>query len=447
MINRKRFKYLPGLALAVAIVSLAVSSGGCSAANTVAAAAMGCDEFSGGASSVANLSVDVNTKAFLTASLDLVGVSGAVETDVFNACSGIATDLGVADTWTAKAAKDDQVNEACTQASTKIQAILAAGAQAQVTCSLGISGGQCTVDASAEATCTASCTGAVNCMPPDVTVNCEPGELSVQCSGMCMAGATCEGTVTTPVLNCQGVCDADCSGECDGTATAHADCQGSCSGTCFGTCNGTATGASGMANCAGTCMGKCDAKCTIAAMAKVHCSGSCKGTCTGNCKIDGGAMVMCGATVSCKGGCMGTATLPRCEGTLTPPSCMADANCAASCQSHAEVTAVCTKPTATLDCLGTTTGVTDLDKLVATLKTNMPLLANAFQTQGPLALKAAGKVKDTGAALVASVGTLSGKAIACATTAASASAKASLSVSVSVMASANVSGSCGGPTS
>jgi hypothetical protein len=113
---------------------VAASSGGCSAANQIAGATQGCDEFSGGASSVASLSVDANTKAFLTASLDLVAVSASLETDVFNACSGIATDLGVTDTWTSKASKDDQVNEACTQASNKIQAILAAGAQAQVTC-------------------------------------------------------------------------------------------------------------------------------------------------------------------------------------------------------------------------------------------------------------------------------------------------------------------------
>jgi hypothetical protein len=447
MTNRNGFRYVPGFVLATAVVAVAASSGGCSAANQVAGAAQGCDEFNGGASSVASLSVDANTKAFLTASLDLVAVSTSIENDVFTACSGIATDLGATDTWTSKTSMDDKVNAACDQASATIQGILTAGAQAQVTCSLAISGGQCTVDANVEAMCTANCSGAVNCMPPDVTVACEPGELSVQCSGMCMAGATCEGTVTAPVVNCQGTCDADCSGECDGTATVKADCQGTCSGNCFGTCNGTATGAGGMANCAGTCMGQCDAKCTLASMAKVHCSGSCKGSCTGNCKVDGGAMVMCGANVSCKGGCMGTATAPKCEGKLTPPSCMADANCAASCQSHAEVTAMCTKPTASLDCLGTVSGVTNLDKLVATLQKNMPLLANAFQTQGPLAVKAAGQVKDTGTAVVSSVGSLSGKAIACATTAASASAKASVSVNVSVSASASVSNSCHGPTS
>ena len=69
---------------------------------------MGCDEFSGGASSIASLSIDGDTKAFLTASANLVTVATSLETSVMNACIAIDTDLGVTDTWTAMASKPGQ---------------------------------------------------------------------------------------------------------------------------------------------------------------------------------------------------------------------------------------------------------------------------------------------------------------------------------------------------
>ena len=102
MHNRK-MRFGAGTLLAGGIIAIAASSGGCSAASTLVEAAKGCDEFSGGADSVATLSVDGDTKAFLTASTNLVKVATDIETSVMGACIKIDTDLGVTDTWTAMA--------------------------------------------------------------------------------------------------------------------------------------------------------------------------------------------------------------------------------------------------------------------------------------------------------------------------------------------------------
>jgi hypothetical protein len=446
MTNRKAMKYVPGLALAAFVLALAVSSGGCSAANNLQQAASGCDEFNGGAASVASLSIDANTKAFVTASADLVAVSAKMEDAVYTACKGICTDLGVPDTWSSKAAKDDQVTEACNQASAKIKAILDAQAQAQATCTLAVSGGQCTVDVNAEVSCTGQCMGAASCTPPDITVACDPGQLSGQCSGKCQAMATCEGTVMV-AAQCQGSCEADCQGSCTPGTAPKIHCEGTCMGTCYGKCDATATGASGMASCMGVCSGDCDAKCIYMMGKPAHCEGTCAGTCTGNCKLDATATGDCGASVNCKGGCSVMYTAPKCEGTVKPPMCNADVNCQASCQSHAEATAVCTPPVATLECSVGASASADVTALITTVQTNMPAIVEAVETEGPIAVKAAGRVATTGAAVVQSVTSLGGKAFACAGAALQASAKASASINVSVSVSASVSGSCGGPKS
>lgn len=443
MTKRKGFKFVPGLAVA-GMLAVAALSNGCSA-NTVGGALQGCDEFNAGASAVAGLQIDANTKAFVEAGADLVAISKNMETAVLNACIGIDTDLGVTDTWTAKApqngaAPDDELTEACTQASNKIHAILMAGEQANVTCGLSVSGGQCTVDASVQANCEANCTAMGTCTPGDVSVRCDPGELSVQCGGMCEANATCEGSASVEA-NCQGSCEADCSGTCTPPTGAKIDCTGTCMGNCYGTCNGsTMNGGS----CSGTCSGQCDAACKYTPGMAAHCSGSCSGQCNGNCKLDANAMVNCGAMVSCKGGCTGMATAPKCEGELKPPMCNIDANCEASCQSHAEATATCTPPTVKLECSTNATG--DIPKLVATLEKNLPAIIEAVQTQGQLAIKAAGHVVASGSVVAQNLGSVGGKALACATAAVQASAQASVSVNVSVKASASVSGSAGGPT-
>jgi hypothetical protein len=431
-------KYVPGLAL-VGFVG-AVSSG-CSAANAInnaVQATQGCDEFTSGG--VAGLQIDAKTKAFVQATADLVATAKSMETSVYNACKAIDTDLMVPDTWTKMNGLDAQVTEACTQANTKINAILAAAKTAQVVCGLSVSGGECTVNASAQASCEASCQASATCMEPDITVRCQPGELTGSCSGMCIAGGTCEGTASVEAA-CNGTCEADCDGECDGSTTAQVSCNGTCSGNCTGSC---VTGSTTMVNgamCTGTCQGTCDAKCTYATGVKMHCQGTCNGKCTGNCTLASSGALSCGAMVNCRGGCMGTYTAPSCEGALKPAMCMGDANCQGSCQGDAALTAMCTPPVASLECEGTLS--TDLQSLVTTLQKNLPAIILAAQTQGPLAGMGSAAVVQAGGSVVGELTTLSGKALACATAATQAyvgavtSLNATVTVSVTVSASAS----------
>jgi len=443
MNHRNRLWGVRGLVLASVATVLALSNSGCTAVtnavNNVKGLTGGCDEFP---SSIDTLMLDSNTTAFLTAGASVVTLAGSMEMSVYTACGNIASGLGATDTWSSMSGLDNQTKEACNQASAAITAALGADAGAQAACGLSISGGECQVSASAEATCQASCTGSASCTPPDVTADCDPGSLSVQCAGTCNASATCEGSATVEA-NCQGSCAAECSGECDGTASATVQCNGACSGHCSGTCDGTATtGGSAGEKCTGTCVGQCDAACTLATSASVHCTGMCKGTCNGDCTITSSGGISCGAMATCRGGCTGTATAPTCEGKLTPPACMGNANCQGSCETSAEATATCTPPTVTLACDASVTGVTTLSTL---LQTNMPPLIAALQTQGPLVVTGLGQLATTGEAIAQNTGSLTGQAIACAATATSAAANASVSVNITVMASASVSTSAGGP--
>jgi modification target Cys-rich repeat protein len=446
MTNRKGFRCAPGLAVvAIAVVS-AASVDGCSAsdsANTIAPAAPECDEFAAGTVSTLP-TIDASTQAFVQASEDLMTIAGTMEGGVLQACIHIATDLGVTDTWSVQLGTDAQLTEACNRASTKISAVLALQSQSQATCALAVSGGGCAVDPNVEAKCDATCSGDASCAPPDVTVACDPAQLSGQCSGTCNASATCEGSASV-AAQCQGSCEADCAGTCTPGQAPKIHCEGMCSGTCYGTCGGMVTGATGMAGCTDICSGQCDSMCTYGAGMPAHCDGTCNGTCSGNCTLAANASINCGANVSCKGGCSLMYTEPKCEGEIMPPSCMANASCQGSCQGDAEATAMCTPPAVTLECSANATS--DAQALITTLQSNLPPILAAVQTQGPLALKAAGHVTATGSAVVQNVTTLGGKALACAEAAVTASATASLSISVSVMASAAVSGSCGGPTS
>ncbi len=396
-------RHVPALVIAGALVGAALSSGGCSAAENAAQnieqASSGCDEFSGGASSVASLSIDGDTKAFVTASANLVTIATSTETEVLNACKAINADLKVTDTWTAMApasgAPDAECAEACKQAAGKIKAILTADAGAG--CELVISGGHCTVDVTKQASCESSCTGMTSCTPGNITTECSPAEITGECSGSCMANATCEGTVTTEA-QCKGSCEGECAGMCDSTA-----------------CNGT------------------------------HCKGVCEGKCTGDCKLAADAAASCGANVNCRGGCMGTYTAPKCETTVTPPACKASETCKASCTSSVETTSTCTPPGISLDCSATVSA--DVQAVIDTVKKNLPAIVLFAQSQSKLILDAANQVVTTGNTVASDVTSLGGKAIACAGTAVTADAHAAASVNVSVQASASVSGSCGGPTS
>jgi hypothetical protein len=396
---------LSGAIMAGAIIAIAMADGGCSAEkaandalNNVEQATGSCDQFEQGESSVASLDIDGDTKAFVIASVNLVAIAHDAESKVLAACEAIDADLGVPDTWSAMKSDggtpDAETAEACKQAAAKIKGVIDSNATAG--CALVVSGGYCYVDEQAQVSCESTCTGTTTCTPGDITTLCTPAELTGECDGMCKAGAACEGSATA-IAQCKGACEANCTGMCDGNA-----------------CNGR--------HCAGTCEGMCDGQCTLAADADVN----------------------CGAKVNCRGGCSVAYKAPQCETTVTPPSCKVSKTCEASCTSSVEAKAKCTPPGASLECTGTVSA--DLQLVVDTVKKNMPAIVLLAQTQGKLVLDAANQVVTTGKVVADQVGTLSGKSIACARKAVTADADASASLDVSVQASANVSGSCGGPT-
>jgi hypothetical protein len=395
-----RYSSAPLVALVLGVPLFA--SGGCSAAenavNDAEGFASGCNELSGGPSSVESLSIDGDTKAFVMASANLVVLVDEGEQAVLTACIGIDNDLHVNDTWSAKAPKsgdrpDDEVNEACRQASVKLRAVLTA---AQAQCSLFVSPAHCTVNEAAEVNCQSACTSTETCMPGDITTLCPPAQLTGECDGECKAHATCEGRIDAETL-CNGTCALDCDGQCDG-AMIH----------------------------------------------QKHCAGRCEGMCSGDCIVANGAHVSCGSNVHCRGACTVALKSPQCETTVTPPVCNVSQTCQASCKSTVEAKSSCEAAGVNLECSGNVT--VDVNAVIATVKKNLPPIVAIVQTKGHLALDAASDVVATGNVVANNVPTLSGKAVACTATAVAVDASAASSLNVSINASASVSASVGGPS-
>ncbi len=395
-----RYSSCPLVALVLGVPLFA--SGGCSAAenavNDAEGLASGCNELSGGPSSVESLSIDGDTKAFVMATANLVVLVDEGEKAVLAACIGIDDDLGVNDTWSAKAPKDgarpdDEVNEACHQASVKLRGVLTA---AQAQCSLFVSPAHCTVDEEAEVNCESACSSKETCTPGDITTLCSPAQLTGECDGECKAHATCEGRADAETL-CNGACTLDCDGQCDG-AMIH----------------------------------------------QKHCAGTCEGMCSGDCTVADGAHVSCGSNVHCRGGCTVALKAPECETTVTPPVCNVSQTCQSSCKSTVEARSSCEPAGVTLECSGNVTVA--VNAVIATVKKNLPPIVAIVQTKGHLALDAANEVVTTGKVVANNVTSLSGKAVACTTTAVAVDASAASSLNVSVSASASVSASVGGPS-
>jgi hypothetical protein len=396
---------LPAALMAGAVVAIGMANGGCSAASeanaalsSVEQATSGCEEFDQGDTAVASLSIDGDTKAFVTASVNLAAIAAQAEVSVLAACKAIDVDLAIPDTWSAMksdgGSSDAETAEACKQAANKMKAVLESDASAG--CALVVSRGYCFVDEQAQVKCESTCTGMTTCMAGDITTLCSPAELTGECDGSCKAGAACEGSATAEA-QCKGACEAHCNGTCDASP-----------------CHGT------------------------------HCGGMCEGTCDGQCTLAASAQVNCGAEVNCRGGCSVAYKAPQCETTVTPPSCKVSKTCEASCTSTVECKAKCTPPGASLECNGTVSA--DVQAVIDTVKKNMPAIILLVQTQGKLVLDAANQVVTTGKVVADQVTSLGGKAIACAGKAVQVDADASASLNVSVMASASVSGSCGGPS-
>jgi hypothetical protein len=416
----------------------------CALKHDVQEAASGCDEFQTG-EGTATLEIDGKVKAFAQASADLRDVGNTIRASVKVACVNIAKDLGETDRWSADDADSSLSNAdktgACDVAAGRIEAIMTASVQAGASFALEVSGGQCSVDAEAQASCEAACKADVTCTEATTEVRCPPAELSVQCSAECKAEAVCQGR-SDVAANCMGKCESECQGTCSGEMRGTT--VGGCTGMCQGKCDGVTTPTGGMATCTGTCEGLCTQP-HPAAMCHGKCSSSCNGKCKGECKLAAATNMNCGATVACKGGCTGTATQPKCETELHPPICTGDANCQANCSGQASAKMICAPLTLTLAFNVDATG--DLAKLKTTIEANLPTILLTAKTQGPLAVRALQNVSATGKAVMDSSANLGGKAVACAGTAAQASLKATASMSVSVSASTSVSSSCTGHSS
>jgi hypothetical protein len=333
-------------------------------------------------------SVKVRINAFNDAVAALTTASASMKASVGVACVNIAKSLGAMDVMdpAGNDMTDDELKSACSIASTSLKTAVSADATFAIT----VEGGECTIDASAQLNCEASCDVSGSCTPPSVEVACEAGKLS-------------------------GGCTAECSGSCT-VETGSVSCEGKCGGTCEGSCDGECSAQDGMGNCAGSCKGSCTGECK-GSCEVVAPSASCSGKCTGGCSVDFQA--------------------PSCEGELDLGGCDIDADCSAGCNGEAKLEASCTPPKVVI--------VSSLDAaIVADLQVNLGEIFLAFDVKGQAFVDAALDVADKGVGVL----TAATESLGCAALSAgadfSAAASASVSVSVSVEASASVGGSAGG---
>jgi hypothetical protein len=195
-------------------------------------------------------SVDAEIGAFVQASGDIRAGVRAMRENVGKACIAIGRDIGL--TADQLAPGDDKVSKPCGAVAAKIDAMLAASADAKM--EISITPPKCEVDAGFRAKCEAEC--GIEVEPAKVVATCEPAKLSGQCVG-----------------TCSGQCEGTCKGECKGECTAK-DAQGNCVGECKGECHG---------ECSATCHAKCEGE-----WKAPHCEvdvepGSAKAECQGNC--------------------------------------------------------------------------------------------------------------------------------------------------------------------
>ena len=234
------------------------------------------------------------------------------------------------------------------------------------------------------------------------------------------ASASLSASVTPPTCNVSANAEAECHGRCEvevdpGYVVAHCE-PGKLSGTCEGTCGGA---------CDGSCAGDCDGNCAVKD-ASGKCAGKCEGTCRGKCDA------------TCHAQCTGEWKAPKCETEVKAPS--ADANCAASCKAHANLTAECTPAQVKIT---SSVNAGEMPKLVATLEAHLPALIKAEFVYGK---RLAGDIETLvkiGTELPETVGKAGVHAAACVGASAEACVHAQASIHVSVEASASVSGKAG----
>lgn len=381
-------------AVPLVLGSLGLSAYGCDAAGDLC-----CTEFTAGADlSNVDFGVEgeagIEYKAFLQASADFTGAASAAVSDVTNACQSIAVELGGDPNAVTATDPDERVRQWCAQAVAQIEANITA----QGSLSISVQPARCTVNASVQGNCEASCTAKAECQvtPAEIVARCEPGELS-------------------------GKCDAQCTGSCEGSANLAVACEGTCQGTCDGECSGTCEGSAGNGGGNTQCEGKCN--------------GTCKGECRGSCQIEAGANVECNA--DCSGGCSVEYKAPKCNAELTPPKaeCQASADCQGSCNASASAKAECKPPSVEIVATGNINA-----SAIGTLKLHLPQILGVFQARGQLLVKNAEAVVNIGANVSGRAPDLSVKAAACAIPAVNAIGEAAANVKASFEASASVAG-------
>src|SRR5436190_7025644 len=137
----------------IGAVVMSVAFGGISAgcidpsSPLIKGSAEGCDEFTVGGQVDANLKVNPKVRAFMQAASDFGTNADEIKTAVMTACTKIATDLGVADTWSAiqdsdKAITNEQRTGACDAAGGKIQQILEDAGKVNAHVALAVSKGE-----------------------------------------------------------------------------------------------------------------------------------------------------------------------------------------------------------------------------------------------------------------------------------------------------------------
>jgi len=150
------------------------------------------------------------------------------------------------------------------------------------------------VDIKANAQCKVEVAGGCTamCTPISVQASCA-ADLYVGCQGMCNASAEASCTASCDLSACKAKCDVtpatfDCSANC----TLRAE------GMCDASCSAAADKTQCVASCKATASGECDASCKVV-RPEVNCSAKCEAACQGECKAK--ANVNCQLTCQTKG--------------------------------------------------------------------------------------------------------------------------------------------------
>jgi hypothetical protein len=386
------------LSLATLLVIPLVTGAGCEAADKLKEAQgdLCCTDFKVGAD-LSNVDWGIEGEgkaefsAFMQASADFSASASGLVLELGTLCQAVAVDMGADENEVKETDPGNRAAAWCNIVVTKIKAAGSISIEAQPPV--------CSISASAQANCEASCSGKAECqLQPGELPQCEGGEASFSCEGKCQG--SCTGSADLAVT---------CEGSCSGT------CEGSCEGTCEGKCNGTES----SGQCQGTCEGTC--------------SGSCAGKCRGSCKAEANANLECEG--ECSGSCEGTIKAPRCSGGSLPKAkCQVSADCSGSCSASAQAKAECKPGSLRIKATG------DLNaRAIASLEANLPKIRVLLEARAKLLAANAQTVVQVGGRFTAK-GNLSVKATACLIPAVAALSEAAGNVQATGTVSAEFSG-------